>query len=547
MTKRTFLAALACLLLITDNVLAQYIPTIQAPKSELRAVWITTLSNLDWPKTQGADNQKQELLYILNRLKAANINTVLLQARVRATTIYPSEIEPWDKCMTGYDNGNPGWDPMKFAVEECHKRGMEIQAWIATIPVGSWDGIGSRKLRAMGYDIRRLSSGAYMNPSDFRTGPYIARIAKEIVTKYDVDGIHLDYIRYPEYWRRPTYRNGDTPENRRDNITSIVEDIYKAVKSVRPWVKLTCSPIGKYKDLRDYSSKNWNAYDRVFQDAQGWFKKGIMDQLYPMIYFRGDNYYPFAADWAQQRGDKTVAAGLGTYFLDPSEGNWNLDDLKREMYAARQMGLGTAHFRYKFFDNNLLGVYSLQKNFFTPYPAIVPPMNNHMTKPAKPSDLRIENNILTWHGNAPFYNIYCSEEENVDINDGRNILLSRYEGTSMNLGNTAGKKLYFAVTAQDRYGNESEATTIDNKSMYSDVLLANDGSSLMLPDLRKEPLDADYFVIETLQGNIVAIRKYKRYGNIDIRSLRNGIYILRTINRKKIIHRIGFFIVKREL
>ena len=105
-------------------------------KRETRAVWLTTLSNLDWPKTlanseEGIRKQKEELTELLDKYVTANINTVLLQTRVRAATIYPSNIEPWDKCLTGTENGVPNYDPLAFAVEECHKRGLEIHAWIA--------------------------------------------------------------------------------------------------------------------------------------------------------------------------------------------------------------------------------------------------------------------------------------------------------------------------------------------------------------------------------------------------------------------------------
>ena len=111
------------------------------PKREVRAVWLTTLSNLDWPKgyattQEGIERQKRQLTEILDRYAEANINTVLFQARVRATTTYPSALEPWDRCLTGQEGRAPGYDPLRFAIEECHKRGMEIHAWLATIPCG---------------------------------------------------------------------------------------------------------------------------------------------------------------------------------------------------------------------------------------------------------------------------------------------------------------------------------------------------------------------------------------------------------------------------
>ena len=289
--KETILTILFCTPTLTvqaQTSLTDYL-TRHQPKYETRAVWLTTLSNLDWPKTYakseaGISRQKQELIDILDCYQRANINTVLLQTRVRAATIYPSAIEPWDRCITGTEGGAPGfgYDPLAFAVEECHRRGMELHAWIATIPAGAKNSLGCRLLRQKGFRIRNYNTGSYLDPADPNVPAYLAAICAEIVKKYEVDGINLDYIRYPDGWPRPTYRNGDSPDDRRSNITAIVRAIHDEVKAVKPWVKVSCSPVGKYSDLSRYSSKNFNARDRVAQEAQEWLRTGLMDQLYPM-------------------------------------------------------------------------------------------------------------------------------------------------------------------------------------------------------------------------------------------------------------------------
>ena len=229
------------------------------PKREVRAVWLTTLSNLDWPKgyattQEGIERQKRQLTEILDRYAEANINTVLFQARVRATTTYPSALEPWDRCLTGQEGRAPGYDPLRFAIEECHKRGMEIHAWLATIPCGPWTSLGCRRLRAKGLRLRKLDGAGYLDPSDERVAPYLASVCAELTEKYDIDGIHLDYIRYPDGWPRATRRNGDTPDYRRANINRIVRAIHEAVEMRKPWVKVSASPLGKYSDLTRYSS-----------------------------------------------------------------------------------------------------------------------------------------------------------------------------------------------------------------------------------------------------------------------------------------------------
>ena len=177
------------------------------PKHEYRAVWLTVIENLDWPKTlattpQTVENQKQELVSLLDTLQAMKVNTVLLQTRVRGDLIYPSSIEPFSHLFTGVEGCSPGYDPLAFAIEECHKRGMQLHAWIVTMPVGKDEHIAMAGKISLPRRKRSLCShydGAwYMEPGNPATSDYIVSIVKEIVEKYDVDGIHLDYVRYPD-------------------------------------------------------------------------------------------------------------------------------------------------------------------------------------------------------------------------------------------------------------------------------------------------------------------------------------------------------------
>ena len=325
---------------------------------EIRAVWLTTIGGIDWPRTYATspatiEQQKRELTRMLDRLKLIRINTVLLQTRIRGTVIYPSSLEPWDGCMSGQPGRSPGYDPLRFAIDECHKRGMELHAWVVTLPLGKWNGAGCRNMRNK-YPklIRRIGEDGFLNPEQPQTGDVIASVCEEIVRKYDVDGIHLDYIRYPDGWRIKVGRSTG-----REHITSIVRKIHTAVKSVRRNIKLSCSPIGKYEDLSRYSSRGWNAYMEVCQDAQGWLRTGLMDQLYPMMYFKGNQFFPFALNWSENKYGKEVAAGLGIYFLDPHEGNWRIDEVKRQLAICRQYGLGQCFFRAKFLLDNVQGLY----------------------------------------------------------------------------------------------------------------------------------------------------------------------------------------------
>lgn len=537
--------------------------TKRMPKRETRAVWLTTLANLDWPKNYARSEesiklQKQELIDILDKYQKANINTVLLQARVRAATIYPSDIEPWDQCITGVEGRAPayGYDPLGFAVEECHKRGMEIHAWIATIPVGAKNSLGCRTLMKKGFRIRNFSTGSYLDPADPGVAPYLASICGEIVRKYDVDGINLDYIRYPDGWPRPSYRDGDTPDQRRSNITAIVRAIHDEVKAIKPWVKMSCSPIGKHADLSRYSSKNFNAHDRVSQEAQEWMRLGLMDQLYPMQYFRGDNYYPFVADWVENAYKREIVTGLGTYFLDPREGNWTLGDLTRQMYVSRDLGVGHAHFRSYFLTANMQGVYDFEKQFNATLslPHKMQGVASTAAMPYAVNSSLVERRedksvILRWKAVTPYYNIYASYTYPVDTEDARNLLFARYTGQTLQLKNV-NPNLYFAVRGMDRYGLETPALQENMKSSTLSkspaTLLANDGNTLTLPAAAKLT-DADRYVILSLQGVILRIINAKSVRNnlLYIGSLSDGMYSLKVYNHKKKSFMLGSFMVKR--
>ena len=563
--KKLFLFTLLCVITMTTQAqtnLSDYL-TKRMPKWETRAVWLTTLASLDWPKNyarseESIELQKQELIDILDKYQKANINTVLLQARVRAATIYPSDIEPWDQCITGVEGRAPGYgyDPLGFAVEECHKRGMELHAWIATIPVGAKNSLGCRTLMKKGFRIRNFSTGSYLDPADPSVAPYLASICGELVRKYDVDGINLDYIRYPDGWPRPSYRDGDTPDQRRSNITAIVRAIHDEVKAIKPWVKMSCSPIGKHADLSRYSSKNFNAHDRVSQEAQEWMRLGLMDQLYPMQYFRGDNYYPFVADWVENAYKREIVTGLGTYFLDPREGNWTLGDLTRQMYVSRDLGVGHAHFRSYFLTANKQGVYDFEKQFNATL-SLPHKMQGVVSTAAMPYAVnpslveRREDKsvILRWKAVTPYYNIYASYTYPVDTEDARNLLFTRYTGQTLQLKNV-NPNLYFAVRGMDRYGLETPALQENMKSSTlskSPVsLLANDGNTLTLPAAAKLT-DADHYVILSLQGVILRIVNAKsvRNNQLYIGSLSDGMYSLKVYNHKKKSFMLGSFMVKR--
>lgn len=557
------IALLTIILLCPARSMAQSIDS-QFPKHEVRAVWLTTISGLDWPKKQvrsaaDIEKQKKELTSIFDNLKRANINTVLFQTRIRGSVVYPSAIEPWDICLTGTSGKNPGYDPLRFAVEECHKRGMEAHAWIVCIPVGKWNSPACKALRRKYPSmISRDKEEGYINPANTQAATYISGICTEIAKNYDVDGIQLDYIRYPE-----TIKVKEPKAKARENITRIVRRVYADVKSTKPWVKISCSPIGKLKDLSRYSSRGWNAFNRGYQDVEGWMKEGIMDQVYPMMYFKGNNFHPFAIDWKERSNGRTIVGGLGTYQLAPSQANWDMTEVQRQLHTLRAIGAGHAHFRSRFLTDDTKGIYRYTSDAFNPYPALVPPMTWQGSEtPVTPSHLKAETGddctSLTWSYDKNIreerikYNVYASADWPVDTESPKNIISIGLDKPQITLpfGNDD-RSMYYAVTAVNRYGIESKpcqshekATDAKTASIPApDITMAE--SVISTKKYMSKVLDAEYIVVESLEGNQLMTFPFKGQ-DISIAGINDGIYILRSLNRKGVSHRLGFILIDKQ-
>ena len=423
------------------------LPIGSSNKYEVRAVWLSTISGLDWPHTkanteEGRRRQKQELCQMLDQLQQNGINTVFLQTRTRAAVIYPSEIEPWDVALTGEYDKSPGYDPLQFAIEECHARGMECHAWIVTVPalkVQQSKAMGRRALTKTHPQLLYKKNGTYyLDPALPGTANYLERLCHEITSRYDIDGIHLDYIRYPENTDK------DRAQWKRDNITAIVRQLYRAIKKEKPWVRVSCSPVGKYRDVSRFSARGWDAYHAVFQDAVLWMKEDIMDMVVPMMYFKDNHFFPFAADWQQQSHGKVVVPGLGIYFMDPKEKDWDLHEITRELQFVRQWEMGgAAFFRTQFLLNDTKGLQTWLRHHYYYHPALLPPLKSeHM--PA--SSTR----------RTPRYVLYASEHYPVDTSKAENIVRIYWDHVEYNKLMARIVGMHLAITELDDFGNESE-------------------------------------------------------------------------------------------
>lgn len=475
------LRTLCLLLLLLPTALRAQLPApwpLSPTQREYRAVWFCTLGGMDWPGSQyaqteyKAERQRKALTDHFDRLQAAGINTILFQTRIRSTMAYPSQYEPWDGAFSGTPGVAPPYDVLQFAIEEAHRRGMELHAYLVVYPICSVAQaklLGRQALPVRRPDLCQRSGDRWMmDPGVPETADYLAEICREIVERYDVDGIHLDYIRYPEkeipFNDAKTYARygGGQPKAqwRRDNVTRTVRKIYQTIRSIRPWVRLSCAPLGKYDDLPRQLSRGWNARTTVSQDAQLWVKEGIMDALFPMMYYDQEHFYPFALNWQQESNGRPIAPGLGIYLLSPQERDWEFSRILRQLNFLRQQGMGgQAFFRSRFLLDNHKGVLDFVRDYYH-QPALTPAMTwVDSIPPAAPRVTQVREGRtlrLRWEavaGETPIvYNIYRITPE------GPQLIVHHLRTTAYDLQPALPARLYdrYEVVAMDAYGNESK-------------------------------------------------------------------------------------------
>lgn len=334
--------AIGALLAVTAAPVAE----AQTIKREFRSTWISTVWGLDWPSTTakgGAGTgtttsiikaQKQFLCNYLDKMKAANMTGVCFQVRARADAFYPSKYAPWSSDVSGSRGTNPGWDPLAYAIEEAHKRGLELYAWINPYrwsTAGDWSTTLDKQWVNNGWIITHTSTDAngktttlkYLNPGIKGVHDLIVNVVDEIVSGYAVDGLIIDDYFYPNGISKgsdasdyQTWKNSGTSLSigdwRRENVNTLVADIQKKIMSVKPDVRFGIGPPGiagasasKYglPSTTSYgiSSGDWQ-YDGQYTDPLQWMFSGNIDFISPQIYWRTDNtkapYGPITKWWS---------------------------------------------------------------------------------------------------------------------------------------------------------------------------------------------------------------------------------------------------------
>lgn len=462
----------------------------ETPKNEMRAVWLTSNYSLDWPSkpyrnSNDINDQQDELIDILDKLKEANFNTVFIQTRLRGDVIYNSAIEPVSSYIQRVKNTWSKYDPLTFAIEECHKRGLECHAWFVTYPIGP-EKIGGKAnnsptLRKNKDKAKRHSGEFYLDPGNPTTNIYLLSLISEIVDRYDIDGIHLDYIRYPEkaesFPDDATYKrygNGkEKGEWRRDNITNFVYQVYDTVKEKKPWVQVSSSVVGMYTKLGNSTQKHWTALQSVYQDPIKWLNEGKQDFVVPMMYYTDDLFYPFLQDWKSRSNNRYIIPGLGLYQMDEKEANWSLGKIKEQLEYCRENKIeGNAFYRTKYLVDNKKGIMDEIKQNFYEHPALLHPLTWMDTiRPIYPANIRaVKTGIymsLSWdktyqpENKEIFFNVYRSKTWPIDAYNPENLVEARIKGNMLfvPIEDKTESGYYYAVTSYDRYHNESRMSS----------------------------------------------------------------------------------------
>ncbi|MBI5729714.1 MAG: family 10 glycosylhydrolase [Ignavibacteriales bacterium] len=335
-------------------------PKISAQtERETRAVWVATNFRLDWPPpTFDQTKQKQALIDIFDDVKSKNLNTVFFQAGINGTVLFKSSFDPYSPYITGEVDHEGTYDPLQFAIEQAHKRGLEIHAWINCIRCFSGtelnilnnpNHISKRKPEWVIEDVRDGQKSYWLDPGLPEVREYLSDMIAEMVEKYDVDGVHLDFLRYPgknfeDEFSYSVHGTGlSRDEYRRKNITDLVELINKKIKALKPFVKLGVAPIGIFKNENGITG--WEGYSEVYQDSREWLKRGLVDYLAPQIYWGFDDSPRFgsvAKEWTENSFGRSIILGIGAY-----KPNVKSEINSMIQYARTINAGGVAFFRYQ--------------------------------------------------------------------------------------------------------------------------------------------------------------------------------------------------------
>jgi len=291
---------------------------------EFRGVWVATVDNIDWPssRTLSAATQRAELIKILDKAVALNLNAVLLQVRPAADALYNSSLEPWSEYLTGRQGQapDPAYDPLAFAVEEAHKRGLELHAWFnpyrAKHPSATGPLAYNHVAVAHPSSVRKFGTLLWMDPGDPYVQKHSLEVIEDVVRRYDIDGIHLDDYFYPYPEKGATAFNDSATyqkyghglsklEWRRQNVNRFIQSVYQGVHAIKPWIEMGISPFGIYRPgVPAGIVAGIDQYQTLASDPVKWLQQGWCDYLAPQLYWPIDqkpqSFTTLLSWWASQ-------------------------------------------------------------------------------------------------------------------------------------------------------------------------------------------------------------------------------------------------------
>lgn len=478
------------------------------PKREFRGAWLHVIGQTQWQSKSTAEAQKY-IVSQLQKLQDAGCNAVIFQVRPTADAVYRSELEPWSAWLTGKRGKAPypEWDPMAFAIEEAHKRGMEFHAWLNPYRVTSnakdilpADHVSKREP----HRFVKFNGQVFFDPAYKENRDFICEVVKDIIDRYDVDGIHIDdyFYPYPANGKKfqaddASYRKFGNGMNRNDwrrnNVDLLIEQLHTTIKSEKPWVRFGVSPFGiwrnKSTDSRGSNSNGLQNYDDLYADVLLWAKNGWIDYLAPQLYWTLDMKAAPSRHLAQWWNDN--ANGVDVYIgqdvqrtmntPDPRNNDRNELDTKVKLSRRLPNVKGNVWWHGYWVTGNYKGVADSLAMKYQSTIALPPEYGDKSLKPSRVKDLQVENRgdrlFLTWtskrkyHDHTPeetdavryvVYEFFAGEE--IDLDDPQAIIaVTPYNSVliSDDLSQLSGST--FVVTALDRMNRESDPEKIKVK------------------------------------------------------------------------------------
>lgn len=366
---------------------------------ELRAVWVATVFNINFPSAKGlsAEALRDELVAILDVAEATGLNAVVFQVRPECDALYASNLEPWSRYLTGTQGQDPGVDPLAFMVAEGHARGLEIHAWLnpfrasasADAPLAA-----DHVAMALPQHAHTYGPALWLDPGAKQVQDHLIAVVSDLVTRYDVDGIHFDdyFYPYPENDDFPddatwqAYQDGggalSRADWRRDNVNAMVQAVGVAIADARPSVRYGISPFGIYRPGIPEGITGFDQYEGLYTDPLRWMQEGWVDYLAPQLYWpttQQAQAYGALIDWwaSVTTGGRHIFAGNYLSKLG-SEDVWSVDEFRAQLQLSRDHAAagsrGNIFFQVAPLMTDALGIASVLKAEFYQTPALTPPI-----------------------------------------------------------------------------------------------------------------------------------------------------------------------------